>query len=108
MEWIIRPPRLPRRQSKLELSSAIAGRPAYEPKGCLYCAGRGFAGRVGLFECLMPDAEIAALIAGGATEVQLVADLKKRGFRTLMDDAATKILAGTTTAAEVLEVATEA
>ena len=87
---------------------AIAGWPAYEPKGCLYCAGRGFAGRVGLFECLLPDAETAALIAGGATEVQLVADLKKRGFRTLLDDAVAKILAGTTTAAEVLEVATEA
>ena len=87
---------------------AIAGRPAYEPKGCLYCAGRGFAGRVGLFECLMPDAETAALIAGGATEVQLVANLKTRGFRTLLDDAVAKILAGTTTAAEVLEVATEA
>lgn len=87
---------------------AMAGATVHESTGCLYCAGRGFSGRVGLFECLMPDAETAARIAGGCTEVELVSELKTRGFRTLMDDALEKILGGTTTATEVLEVAMEA
>jgi general secretion pathway protein E len=86
---------------------AIAGQKVYRHRGCLYCAGRGFAGRVGLFECMAPDPEIAGLIAGGCTEAQLLAALRAKGFRSLMDDAVAKVLGGVSTVAEVLEVAAE-
>ncbi len=88
-------------------NQALAGQTVYEPKGCLYCAGRGFAGRMGLFECAANDGEIASLIAGGCSHADLVAALKRKGFRTLLDDAAAKVLAGLTTVEEVLEVATD-
>lgn len=84
-----------------------AGRSAYKPRGCLYCAGRGYAGRVGLFECLCPDRDIASAIAGECTEVELVAALRDKGFRSLMDDAAVKVCEGITTVGEVLEAVTE-
>lgn len=78
----------------------------YEPVGCLYCAGRGFAGRMGLFECAVIDAELAALVSKGIREEDLLAALKTRGFRSLLADGTTKILAGHTTVKEVLDAVT--
>jgi type II secretory ATPase GspE/PulE/Tfp pilus assembly ATPase PilB-like protein len=79
----------------------------YRAQGCLYCAGRGFAGRVGLFECMAPDTEVAGLIEGECSEAQLVAALRRKGFRSLMDDAVAKVLEGISTVGEVLEVVAE-
>lgn len=87
--------------------AGLAGQAVYHQRGCLYCAGRGFAGRVGLFECMAPDTEVASLIAGGCDEVQLLTVLRGKGYRSLMDDAVAKVLGGVSTVAEVLEVATE-
>jgi type II secretory ATPase GspE/PulE/Tfp pilus assembly ATPase PilB-like protein len=85
----------------------IAERHTFKPQGCLYCAGRGFAGRIGLFECMAPDTEIAALISEGINEADLMATLRRKGYRTLMEDAVSKVLDGLSTVAEVLEVATD-
>jgi len=87
--------------------AVLAGQRVFRPKGCLYCAGRGFAGRVGLFECMAPDTKIMSLIASGCEETQLLAALRGMGHRSLMDDAVDKVLGGVSTVAEVLEVATE-
>lgn len=78
----------------------------YEAVGCLYCAGRGFSGRMGLFECAMIDAELAALVSKGMREEDLLADLQRKGFRSLLHDGATKVLAGFTTVKEVLDAVT--
>lgn len=86
---------------------SAANTPVYESAGCLYCAGRGFSGRMGLFECLSPDAELTALIAKGASEVELTAHLRRNHFKTLVADGAAKVLAGLTTVREVLEAAAE-
>jgi len=85
----------------------LAGQTVYEPKGCFYCAGRGFSGRMGLFECAANDGDMASLIAGGYSHAEYLAALKRKNFRTLMDDAAAKVIAGLTTVEEVLEVATD-
>jgi general secretion pathway protein E len=84
-----------------------AGATVYESAGCLYCAGRGFSGRMGLFECLAPDPELTALIAKGASEVELTTHLRRNHFKTLVADGAAKVLAGWTTAREVLDAAIE-
>jgi type II secretory ATPase GspE/PulE/Tfp pilus assembly ATPase PilB-like protein len=86
---------------------SLAGRTVHTARGCLYCAGRGFAGRVGLFECMAPDPEVSSLIAGGRSEADLLALLRGKGFRSLMDDGVAKAMEGVSTVAEVLEVATE-
>jgi type IV pilus assembly protein PilB len=83
-----------------------AGTTVYEPAGCLYCAGRGYAGRMGLFECVPVDAHLAALIARGVPEVELVAHLRGGHGKTLLADGAAKVRAGETTVREVLEAAT--
>ncbi len=78
----------------------------FEPAGCLYCAGRGFDGRIGLFEMACIDAEAAALISRGADAAALAAALRGRGFRTLQADGAAKALAGLTTVRDVIDTTT--
>lgn len=85
----------------------LAGQTVYEPGQCLYCAGRGYSGRMGLFECAVHDVEIAALVASGARHEEYRAALRRKRFRTLMEDAVAKVLAGETTVAEVIEVTTD-
>lgn len=85
-----------------------AGQPAFLPKGCLYCAGRGHVGRIGLFECFAPDRADASLIASGCAEADLHAAVRSKGFRSLLDDAMDKLAEGVCSVAEVLHVVAEA
>lgn len=72
----------------------LTGSRIWRSRGCLACAGRGYAGRTGIFELLEPDAKILAMISCGASEDDLRAALASRGFKTLADDAAAKMLRG--------------
>ncbi len=67
---------------------------AYQSDGCIYCAGRGKAGRTGLFEMLTVGEEIAKQISNGADEATLHAFAKKEGCRTLAEDAIQKVTQG--------------
>lgn len=85
----------------------VAGRTVYEADGCLYCAGRGYSGRMGLFECAPFDASLASLVSKGEDEPALLAALHEKNFRNLLHDGAEKIFAGLTTVKEVLDATTE-
>lgn len=80
----------------------LEGSTVYEPDGCVYCAGRGYVGRVALIERFECDETVAQLIADGASEDCLAADSKRSGSSVLVDEAAAKMLDGTTTVGEVL------
>ena len=82
----------------------LVGREAFQPVGCIHCAGRGYRGRVGLFELFSPDADCASRMAAGIHETELFALAREKGMRTLADDARAKCLAGVTTVAEVARV----
>ena len=73
-------------------------------KGCAACSGRGFRGRIGLFELFRPDAEAARLVADGATEAELLVAARAAGFVSLAEDARAKVASGVTTESEVLKV----
>lgn len=92
------------REAALLRRPDLLGRTAYHATGCLACAGRGGIGRTGIFEFLLPDDEIASLIASGAPDVEIAALLRRRGEPTLSDDAVRKVLDGVTTVDEVLRV----
>ncbi len=81
------------------------GQKVYEPGACVYCAGRGWMGRVGLFELLPVDADFAELISKRATEGALIESMKERKIPLLIDDAREKIFAGHTTVKEALQAA---
>ena len=81
-----------------------AGATVYEPGGCDNCNGRGYRGRVGLFELLPIDEDLAQLIVEGASEGQIQRRARERKVPGLRDDAAAKLLAGVTTFDEIIAV----
>ncbi len=84
----------------------VTGQTAYQPGGCIYCAGRGLSGRIGLFEMFAVDEEISRAISVGADETQLLQLAQEKGFHRLVDDARAKVLAGQTTARDALTAVT--
>ncbi|ACV33787.1 type II/IV secretion system protein [Accumulibacter sp.] len=70
----------------------------HEPNGCPRCLGTGYRGRVGLFEALWLDGELAERIANSAGERELAQ--AAGGYWRLADDARDKVLRGVTSLAE--------
>jgi type IV pilus assembly protein PilB len=72
--------------------------------GCAQCSGTGFRGRIGIFELLVIDEEFESLIATGASVSKLREKARRLGVRTLRADGARKVIAGLTTADEVVSI----
>lgn len=72
--------------------------------GCERCHGTGYRGRVALYEVMMLDETLRALIGGGAGSAELLAAFVAGGGETLLDDAFLKVSQGDTTADEILRV----
>jgi len=70
--------------------------------GCDKCRGKGFRGRLGIFEIFVVDDEIRQMVNRGATTLQLRHRTREVGMRTLREDGIRKVLAGVTTAEEVI------
>ena len=69
--------------------------------GCRKCHERGYSGRIGLYELLVPDNQILDAISA-KLDLNAIRDLlSKQGFETLWDDGIHKVLAGMTTLEEV-------
>ncbi len=81
----------------------LVGSTVFDPQGCVMCAGRGFTGRVALFEMLASNEEIANLITARASEDAIAHVAQSVNYSTLVDDGVQKILDGTTTVGDVLE-----
>ena len=87
----------------LNLDSAqLAKATPMKPVGCEKCRGKGFRGRLGIFEILVADDEIRQMINHNATTLQLRHRVREIGMRTLREDGIRKVLAGMTTAEEVI------
>ncbi len=90
----------------LGLQDAAGNTKFYRGAGCDKCkASSGYRGRDQLHEVLVINRELSRMIAGGQVDPdalfrRAVAD----GFRSLVDDARRKVLAGVTTAEEALRV----
>ena len=77
-------------------------------KNCKICHGRGFKGRVGIFELMIIDDKIRELInsdadAGAIAEVAIAG-----GMKPLMEDGMAKVKEGVTTESEVAGIAVNA
>ena len=72
----------------------------------MYCANRGFVGRIGLFEMLPCDESLSRLIAEGADEGVIIREARQRHIPRLIDDALEKICCGHVTVREVLSAVT--
>ncbi|MFN5495370.1 MAG: GspE/PulE family protein [bacterium] len=70
--------------------------------GCARCRGSGFAGRLGVFELLIPDENFTVAVSRGATLQELAASARQSGLRTMRMDGFEKIRDGQTTFEEVV------
>ena len=70
--------------------------------GCEKCRGKGYRGRMGIFEIFVADDEIRQMINRSATTLQLRHRTREMGMMTLREDGIRKVLAGLTTAEEVI------
>ena len=72
------------------------------PVGCERCRGRGYRGRMGIFEMFIIDDEVRNMVNNNASTIALRQRARELGMRTLREDGVRKVLAGMTTAEEVI------
>ncbi len=82
----------------------LIGATVFEPGRCAACEERGYRGRVGLFEMLPINDDVAAKIVAGCDELDLLRYMQENGLKRLRDDAVDKLLAGETNFSEVISV----
>jgi type IV pilus assembly protein PilB len=71
-------------------------------KGCEQCRGTGYKGRIGIFEIFILDDEARHMISQRSATLSLRQRARELGMRTLREDGIRKVLAGLTTAEEVI------
>lgn len=75
----------------------------YKGKGCRFCNNTGYKGRTGLYELLLPDAEVKKMVLERRTSDDIKAYCVSRGgFDTLRIDGLRKAVEGVTTIEQVL------
>lgn len=73
-------------------------------KGCALCSKSGYKGRIGIYELLKASARIQELVLNRSSADDIREAACQQGMRTLRETAIDKLLAGETTAEEVMRV----
>jgi type IV pilus assembly protein PilB len=76
----------------------------YRSHGCDLCNDIGYRGRTGVFEIMVVDEAIKALVARGAPASMIKAEARRAGMRTLVQDGLQKAMMGITSPEEALDV----
>jgi len=72
--------------------------------GCEHCGQTGYKGRTGIYELLVTDDRIRALVHSRGAESEILAAATAGGLRSMREDGQHLIAQGITTEAEVLSV----
>lgn len=80
----------------------------YKETSCKKCKQRGYLGRTGIYELLLPNDRIRGLISQKSSAATLRDEAIKAGMKTLRDSGLEKVLAGITSVSELLRVTEEA
>ncbi len=76
----------------------------YRAVGCDHCDYQGYRGRLAIMEILKLDVDLDELISRRATAREIQRAAVAKGFRTLADDGARRVLEGTTALDELMRV----
>jgi type II secretory ATPase GspE/PulE/Tfp pilus assembly ATPase PilB-like protein len=76
----------------------------YRHVGCETCDNSGYKGRLAIMELFKMDSDIDELIARRATGREIKEAARRRGFRTLAEDAVSRVLAGETDIDEISRI----
>jgi type II secretion system protein E len=74
------------------------------PVGCEKCRQTGYKGRMGIFEIFEVDDEVRHMVNARASTMVLRQRARELGMRTLREDGVRKVLAGRTSAEEVISI----
>jgi len=85
-------------------SSQLSQAQVMKPSGCEQCRNTGYKGRMGIFEIFVIDDEVRHLINNRRSTLALRRRARELGMRTLREDGARKVLAGLTSAEEVISI----
>jgi len=77
----------------------------YQGRGCSACGGTGYLGRMPVFEYMPVDTEMREKIVTNASEAELRALARAKGYGGLFESGIVRMRAGLTTPEEVLRVA---
>jgi general secretion pathway protein E/type IV pilus assembly protein PilB len=86
------------------LAAQLSGTELYEGAGCDDCSFTGYKGRQGLFEIFIVNEEVQHMIYEQISSAGLRTKARELGMRTLREDGLRKVIAGSTTLAEVFRV----
>ncbi len=95
-------PLTPAEREMLHLSAAD-NVVVYKAKGCHQCKGTGYTGRTGIYELIMVDDKLRAMIHDGENE-QIMEAYCRQSIPGIYQDGINRILSGDTSLAEVLRV----
>jgi type IV pilus assembly protein PilB len=85
-------------------SSRMTDATLFGPGGCEKCKNKGYRGRMGVFEIFQIDDEVRHMINSNLSSSALRKRARELGMRTLREDGIRKVLAGVTSAQEVIHV----
>lgn len=77
------------------------------PKGCAYCNGSGYRGRIGVYEIMPITASLRDIISSGSGAEEIQKAALKEGLTTLRIGATKLVLQGVTSISEVERIAVE-
>ena len=75
-----------------------------KPVGCDECRRTGYRGRMGIFEIFVLDDDVRHMISKRTSTLMLRKRARELGMRTLREDGVRKVLAGLTSAEEVISI----
>ena len=76
----------------------------WHPVGCEHCLGSGYKGRTGVYELMVADDKVRALIHNRAAESDLLAAAQAVGLHSMREDGQRLVDGGVTSLEEVLSV----
>jgi general secretion pathway protein E/type IV pilus assembly protein PilB len=82
----------------------LADAQVMKPVGCEECRSTGYRGRMGIFEIFVLDDNVRHMINNRRSTLQLRQRARELGMRTLREDGVRKVLAGVTSAEEVISI----
>ncbi len=106
VDWIKKIISLISPKSKVEIPKKIEK--LYRAKGCAYCNGTGYKGRIGIFEVLSINEKISDLIRNMESEKKISEAAIEEGMITMVQDGILKAIEGNTSIEEIWRVTDQA
>jgi type II secretory ATPase GspE/PulE/Tfp pilus assembly ATPase PilB-like protein len=75
-----------------------------KPGGCPECHGRGYKGRVGIFECIFMDGKIEEVLRTKPSGREVALAARPQGIPNMQEDGVLKVLSGVTSLSELARV----